>query len=181
MKVMIYILSGIIFLLLIILIIGLFLPKTRTLKKEMIYNASIETVYHIVTNNQDWKYRKSLDDLRIIETSDNHEMWEEVSGGNVIRFKTKEKRPFTLYSFEMDSKLFKGNWFAEFESVESGKTRVTATESIEYKNLFIRTIGYAFMNLDKYMETYQNELKNKIENLLLARNSDSVHCLQKQV
>jgi len=163
MKVMMYILLGVIFLLLIILIIGLFLPKTRILKKETIYNAPIETVYNIVTNNQDWKYRKSLDDLRIIETDDNVEIWEEVSGGVVIRFKTTEKKPFTFYSFEMDSKLFKGNWFAEFESVESGKTRFTATESIEYKNPFIRAIGYAFMNLDKYMETYQSELRDKIE------------------
>lgn len=102
--------------------------------------------------------------MRIIETDENVEIWEEVSRGVVIRFTTKEKRPFTFYSFEMDSKLFKGNWYAEFESVESGKTRFIATESIEYKNPFIRTIGYAFMNLDKYMETYQNELKDKIEN-----------------
>ena len=163
MKVMMYILLGVIFLLLIILIIGLFLPKTRILKKETIFNASIELVFNTVTNNQDWKYRKSLDDLRIIETIDNSETWEEISEGNVIRFKTKEKIPFAFYSFEMDSKLFKGNWVAEFESVESGKTRFIATESIEYKNPFIRTIGYAFMNLDKYMETYQNELRDKIE------------------
>ena len=160
---MIYVLLGIIFLLSAILIVGLFLPKTRTLKKEVIYNASIEIVYNIVINNQDWEHRKSLDDLRVIETNNNIEIWEEISGGNVIRFKTKEKRPFTFYSFEMDSKLFRGNWFAEFEPVESGKTRFTATESIEYKNPFIRTIGYVFMNLDKYMETYQRELRDKIE------------------
>ena len=163
MKIMIYILLGIISFLLIILIIGLFLPKTRTLKKETIYNAPIETVYNTVTNNQDWKYRKSLDDLIIIKTDGNTDTWEEVSEGNIIRFKTKEKRPFTFYSFEMDSRLFKGYWFAEFESIESNKTRFTATESIEYKNLFIRAIGYAFMDLDKYMETYQNELRDKIE------------------
>ena len=105
-----------------------------------------------------------MDDLRIIETNDQIETWEEVSGGNVIRFKTKEKKPFAFYSFEMDSKFFKGIWFAEFETVEGGKTRFIATESIEYKNLFIRVIGYAFMKLDKYMEVYQNELKDKIEN-----------------
>ena len=148
---------------LVILIIGLFLPKTRTLKKETIYNAPIETVYNAVINNRDWKYRKSLDDLRIIETNDNIETWEEVSGGNVIRFKTKEKRPLSFYSFEMASKLFKGTWSADFESVGNGKTRFAATESIEYKNLFIRVIGYAFMNLDKYMEIYQNELRDKVE------------------
>ena len=104
------------------MIIGLFLPKIRTLKKETIYNAPIEAVYNTVTNNKDWKYKKSLDDLRIIEINDDVEIWEEVSEGNVIRFKTKEKKPFTFYSFEMDSKLFRGNWSAEFESVENGKT-----------------------------------------------------------
>ena len=160
---MIYILLGVIFLLLVVLIIGLFLPKTRVLKKETIYNAPIEIVYNTVTNNKDWKYRKSLDNLNIIETNNDIETWEEVSEGNVILFKTKEKRPFTFYSFEMNSKLFKGSWFAEFEYVENGKTRFTATESIEYKNLFIRVIGYIFMNLDKYMETYQNELREKVE------------------
>ena len=163
MKIIIYILLGIIFLLLVVLIIGLCFPKIRTLTKETIYNAPIETVYNTVTNNQDWKYRKSLDSLKIIETNNNIETWEEVSKGYVILFKTKEKKPFTFYSFEMESKLFKGSWFAEFESIESGKTRFAATESIEYKNLFIRIIGYSFMNLDKYMESYQDELREKIE------------------
>ena len=165
MKVMIYILSGIIFVLLIIVVVGLFLPKTQTLTKETIYNVPIEIVYNTVTNNQDWKYRKSLDGLKIIETNDNIEIWEEISAGNVIVFKTKEKRPFTFYSFEMESKFFRGSWFAEFESVKNGKTSFKATESIEYKNIFIRVIGYIFMDLDKYMETYQNELREEIEEL----------------
>jgi len=164
MKIMMYIVSGIVFVLLTILIVGLFLPKMRTLTKQTVYDTSIETVYNIVTNNRDWEYRTSLDDLKIIETNGDVEKWDEISGGITIRFKTKEKRPFTFYSFEMDCKFFQGEWFAEFETVENGKTRLTATESIEYKNPFIRVIGYAFMNLDKYMETYQNELRNKIEN-----------------
>ena len=164
MKVMVYILLGVVFFLLVVFVIGLFLPKTRILKKETVYNVPIEIVYNTVINNHDWVYRKSLDDLRIIETNGDIEIWEETSGGAVIQFKAKEKKPFTFYSFEMDSKLFKGNWHAELESTENGKTRFVANESIEYKNPFIRIIGYAFMNLDKYMEIYQEELKDKVEN-----------------
>ena len=164
MKIMVYILLGIAFVLLTILVVGLSLPKIRTLSKQAVYDASIETVYNTVTNNRDWEYRKSLEDLKIIETNNDFEIWEEVSGGITIRFKTKEKRPYTFYSFEMDCKHFQGEWFAEFETVENGKTRFTATEKIKYKNPFKRVIGYAFINLDKYMETYQNELRNKIEN-----------------
>ena len=159
-----YILLGTAFVLLLFLIVGLLLPNMRTMTKQAVYDASIETVYNIVTNNSNWEYRTFLDDLKIIGTNGEFEIWDKISGGITIRFKTKEKRPYTFYSFEMDSKFFKGEWFAEFEIIDNGKTRLSATETIEYKNLFIRVIGYAFMNLDKYMETFQNELRNKLEN-----------------
>ena len=50
MKNMMYILAGIIFVLFSIFIIGTFLPKTRELTKQTIYDASPETVYNIVIN-----------------------------------------------------------------------------------------------------------------------------------
>ena len=162
MKIVVYILLAVILVLLVVLIIGLCLPKTQVLTKETVYDASVEEVYSVVVNNRDWKYRTSIADLRIIETDGNFEVWDEISGGNTVRFRTKEKIPYTFYSFEMESKLFTGFWQAEFEAIENGKTRFTATESIEYKNPFIRVSGYLFMNLDKYMEAYQDELRNKL-------------------
>lgn len=164
MKIILYILLAIIFTLVIISVVGLFLPKKRILTKQTIYHASIETVYNTVINNRNWQYRTSLEDLKIIKTDGELEIWEEVSAGNVIRFETDKKIPFSFYSFKMDSKLFKGNWFAEFESIEKEETRFTVTESIEYKNPFIRVIAYIFMDLDKFMEIYQNELRYKLEN-----------------
>ena len=47
--------------------------------------------------------------------------------------------------------------------MEDGKTPFTATEKIEYKNLFYRLVGYAFMGLNKFMTTYQEELTARIE------------------
>lgn len=164
MKTMLYIILGIVVVLLTILILGLLLPQKRIVTKQTVYNASVETVYNTVINNKDWKYRTSLEDLRIVETNGDFEIWEEISQGNTIRFKTKEKRPFTFYSFKMNSNFFQGEWFAEFESIENGKTRFTATELITYKNPLIRVVGYTFMDLGKFMETYQSELRNKIEN-----------------
>ena len=163
MKIAIYILLGIILILLIFLTIGLFLPKKRTLTKQTIFDAPIEKVYNVVINNHDWEYRTSLDDLKIIESNNGFEIWDETSNGYTIRFKTKEKKPYAFYSFEMESKQFNGYWFAEFETVEDSQTLFSATESIEYKNPLIRTLAYTFMNLDKYMETYQNELRKKLK------------------
>jgi hypothetical protein len=91
------------------------------------------------------------------------EEWEETANGATIRFKTLEKRPHSFYSFEMDSKMFTGKWQATFEPVEGGKTLFTATEKIEYKNLFYRLVGDAFMDLNKFMTTYQEELTARIK------------------
>lgn len=109
MRIMIYVLSIIVFIILTVFIVGLFLPKQRILTKETVYDASIETVYNSVTNNSDWEYRKSLDSLRIIESKNDFEIWEELSKGLTIRFETKEKRPYTFYSFKMDCIFFKEN------------------------------------------------------------------------
>lgn len=99
----------------------------------------------------------------LLKRTGDFEIWEEFSQGNTIRFKTKEKRPFTFYSFEMKNNFFQGEWFAEFEPIENEKTRFTATELITYKNPLIRVVGYTSMDLGKFMETYQSELRNKIE------------------
>jgi|LSQX01.3.fsa_nt_gb hypothetical protein len=159
-----YVLLVVLFIFATLFIVGLCLPRVRKETKQTVYNASIETVYNTVVNNKDWKWRTSLDNLQIIETNDDFEVWEEISQGSTIRFKTKEKTPFSFYSFEMNNKFFQGEWFAEFESVENGKTRFIATELIIYKNPLFRVLGYAFMDLDGFMGTYQNELKNKLEN-----------------
>ncbi len=158
-----YILSGIALIVLIIPVVGLFLPKKRVLKKQVIFDAPIEKVYNTVINNNDWKYRTSLDNLEIIESNNGHEVWEETVNGYTIRCKTAEKKPYSFYSFDMESEHFKAYWFAQFEATEAGKTRFIATESIEYRNLFIKTFAYLFVNLEKIMETYQNELRTKLE------------------
>lgn len=88
-----YVLLVVLFIFATLFIVGLCLPRVRKGTKQTVYNASIETVYNTVVNNKDWKWRTSLDNLQIIETNDDFEVWEEISQGSTIRFKTKEKTP----------------------------------------------------------------------------------------
>ncbi len=115
------ILSGLLLLVLVVVVIGTFLPRTRTETKQCILNAPVDVVFAIVTNNQEWHYRNSLDDLDIIRTQGDIEEWEETTNGVTIRFKTLEKRPHTFYSFAMDSKMFTGEWQATFDPMEEDK------------------------------------------------------------
>ena len=165
-------------LVLLVVLIGALLPRIRTETKQCILNAPVDAVFAIVTNNQEWHYRSSLDDLEIICTQGDLEEWEETTHGVTIRFKTLEKRPHSFYSFEMDSKMFTGEWQATFEPMEGGKTLFTATEKIEYKNLFYRLVGYAFMDLNKFMTTYQEELTARIELEKQSNKDNIIDCLQ---
>jgi hypothetical protein len=163
--------SGILYLLIILIgvtaiigIIGLLLPRERTETRQSVLNAPPQKVYEIVTNNNDWQYRSDLNDLKIIETSDRSEVWEETDKkGNIIRFKTKEKVPYSFYSFEMENNLFSGYWTGTFEETKTGSTLFTATEHVSMKNPFMKTLSYLFFDIGKFMETYQLDLKNKIE------------------
>lgn len=171
------ILSSLLLLALVVVLIGILLPRTRTETKQCILNAPVDAVFAIVTNNQEWHYRSSLDDLEIIRTQGGIEEWEETANGATIRFKTLEKRPHSFYSFEMDSKMFTGEWQATFKPMEGGKTLFTATEKIEYKNLFYRLVGYAFMDLNKFMTTYQEELTARIELEKQSNKDNIIDCL----
>lgn len=160
----IYIIAGIVVVIILIFIIGLLLPKERVINRKGYFNVSPEILYGIVTNNNDWKYRRSLKNLVIHENKDGMEVWDEIShDGTVIRFQTKEKHPFSFYSFNMETKLFTGYWIGEFESDGNNGTIFTATEYICIKNPFIKTLSYLFFNIGKLMDEYQEDLQKKIK------------------
>ena len=164
MGIVIYIIEAIVFIVIIIFVIGLLLPKQRIETRETVYEVSPKEVFDIVTNNNDWKYRSDLKNLKIVEINNNVEEWEEISkDDNIIRFKTREKRPYSYYSFDMESKVMKGFWTAEFKELENNNTLFIATEYIEMKNPFLRVLSYLFFDIGKYMETYQEDLGKRIK------------------
>ncbi len=161
--IILYITGGMAGIIVLVFIIGLLLPKERVVTRQSLFCVTPEVLYDIVTNNEDWHYRTDVDKLIIIEKKSDCEIWEETtSGGAVIRFTTREKKPHSFYSFNMESKLFSGYWTGTFEPVTGGKTLFTATEHISVKNPFIKTLSYFLFNIGKLMENYQNHLKNKV-------------------
>ena len=164
MKILFWVICSIIGLLILIYIIGLLLPKERVVTRETLFPVSPEILYTIVTNNKDWKYRKDLKDLVIIEKNGDYEVWQEITkDGSIIRFTTKEKMPYSRYSFQMETKMFSGYWVATFQSVNNKETFFTATEYISVKNPFIKTISYLFFDVGELMENYQKDLMEKVK------------------
>lgn len=163
MKAILWVFIGFVGLALLVYIIGLLLPKERVVKLSSVFNVSPETLYNIVTNNDSWQYRTDLQNLIIVERNGDTEIWNEISkNGDTIRFKTKEKIPYSFYSFDMESKLFTGYWTGSFEPTENGGTLFTATEYIRVKNPFVKTLSYLFFDVRKLMQIYQDNLRIKV-------------------
>lgn len=159
----VYMIAGIAAVAVLIYTIGLLLPTERVVSRKGHFEVAPEVLYNIVTNNNDWKYRKGLKNLVILENKNSLEMWEETShDGTVIRFQIKEKRPFTFYSFDMETNLFTGRWTGEFESDGNNGTLFTATEYIRVKNPIIKTLSYLFFDIGKLMDAYQEDLHHKV-------------------
>lgn len=163
-EILIWIIGGFAFCTAFIFITGLLLPRKRVVTRQSIFDTTPEKLYRIVTNNNDWKYRQDIKELHIIEQQDDKEIWEEISkGGGIVRFKTREKIPYSFYSFDMQAKYFHGYWTARFDETEDGKTLFTATEIIRVKNPFMKTLAYVFFDIGKFMENYQQYLQRKID------------------
>jgi hypothetical protein len=62
----------------------------------------------------------------------------------------------------MDSKHFSGEWIGNFEKLPNGKTKITFTESIVYKNLFLKMFAFLFINLKNIQDAYMRDLKKKL-------------------
>lgn len=160
----VYILVATLGIILIVLIIGLLLPSERTESRQTEFKADPKTVYNVITNNQDFSYRSDLKDLIIVEKEGDIELWDEVAkNGNTIRFRTAKKEPYTRYEFEIvEAGGFTGYWIGELKETTDGGTLFTATEIIRIKNPFMKALSYLFFDVGKFMETYQEDLRKKL-------------------
>lgn len=166
-KAMTIIISILLGIAIIIIVAGLILPDERTEKRQTVFDAGPETVYNIITNNEDYAYRSDLKEIIIVEKKGDFEVWDEVAGnGNTIRFRTTKKVPFSRYEFDIvEANGFTGHWIGEIKETGPGQTLFTATEIIRIKNPVIKVLSYLFFDIGKFMETYQEDVKRKIESL----------------
>lgn len=148
---------------LILLVIGIFLPLHRVETYTSTYNSSPKDVYEALVDNTNWQHRRGLKGLILKSREGDIETWDEVQkNGQVISFKTIEKRPYSYYSIKMSGPIFEGVWFAELIEVDSQTTELRATENIKIKHPIIRLLSYLFLDLKKQMISFQNDLQDKL-------------------
>jgi hypothetical protein len=160
-KMMTYLLVSIIAIIAIVLIIGLFLPKERIFTKTAVLNSDVTEVFNIVIdfkNQTSWR-----NDVKEIIVIDNN-TWTEVSKkGTAITFKVKQKVENEIFEIEIiEPKNFNGYWVGTFKQTNKNQTAIEFKEVITISNPFFRTLSYLFVDLDKTMDLYLQNLKQKL-------------------
>ena len=160
-KMTIYLLISVVAIIAIVLIIGLFLPKERTFTKTAVLNSDVTKVFNIVTdfkNQTTWR-----SDVKEIIVIDNN-TWREVpKKGTAITFKIKQKVENEIFEIEIiEPNNFNGYWVGTFKQTKPNETAMEFKEVVTISNPFFRVLSYLFVDLDKTMELYLQNLKQKL-------------------
>lgn len=158
---MTYLLISIVAIIAIVLIIGLFLPKERTFTKTAVLNSDVNKVFNIVTdfkNQTTWR-----NDVKEIIVIDNNTWTEVPKKGTVITFKVKQKVENEIFEIEIiEPKNFNGYWVGTFKTTKVNGTAIEFKEVITISNPFFRTLSFLFVDLNKTMDLYLQNLKQKL-------------------
>lgn len=160
-KMITYLLIFIVAIIAIVLIIGLFLPKERTFTKTAVLNSDVTKVFNIVTdfkNQTTWR-----NDVKEIIVIDNNTWTEVPKKGTAITFKVKQNVENEIFEIVIiEPKNFNGYWIGTFKQTKVNQTAIEFKEVITISNPFFRTISYVFVDLDKTMDLYLQNLKQKL-------------------
>ena len=156
-----YLLIAIVAIIAIVLIIGLFLPKERTFTKTAVLNSDVKKVFNIVTdfkNQTSWR-----NDVKEIIVIDNYTWTEVPKKGTAITFKVKQKVENEIFEIEIiEPKSLNGYWVGTFKQTKPNETAIEFKEVVTISNPFFRTLSYLFVDLDKTMDSYLENLKQKL-------------------
>lgn len=123
------------------------------------FESSPQTVWDIVTNNEDTAWRSDLDH---VEVQEGKPTFVEISkGGVATEFTITEKEPCRRYAFTMRNQFFMGNWSGTFQPLENGGTKIAFEEKLKMHNPFLRLMSL-FMNLKKMQQLYIDDLRKKL-------------------
>ncbi|MBU3217981.1 hypothetical protein LL033_02005 [Clostridium estertheticum] len=131
--------------------------KARISEITAYFNSNIKSVWNVVTNNSNCKWRSDIERIEIL--NDGKEFIEYTHSCNATKFSITKKKEHREYEFNMGNKMFNGSWSGHFSVTESGGTKIIFTENIFVKNPIIKILSYFFMDLKKMQNNYISDLK----------------------
>lgn len=124
-----------------------------------VFDADVQTVWDLVTDNSDCTWRSDLEKIEIVDSTT---FIEYAKGGAKTTFTITGKQPCKRYAFAMQNKNFTGNWTGLFQEAGKGRTRIDFTEELYIKNPVMELLSHLFFNLKKMQRRYADDLRNRL-------------------
>lgn len=134
----------------------------RFSKISAVFDEDITTIWNVITNNNDFKWRTDIIKLEVIDEKTFVEYYknDHSTTFTITQFDVNE-----TYAFTMDNKMFQGEWTGKFETLKNGQVQITFTEIIHIHNPFIHLASYIGMPLKKIQKQYISDLRSKLKSL----------------
>ena len=130
--------------------------RVSKIEKELPYN--IQEIWNVVTNNNDYTWRRGIEKIEQISENTFIEYGENYQ----IKFEVVTFNEPILYEFNMKSNIYNGVWRGDFIGISGEKTKMVFTEKIYFNNIFLKLLSYLMLNLERIQEEYFEDLENKL-------------------
>jgi hypothetical protein len=167
MKWVLIIAGAIIGVLVLVVIVGLLLPKSHRATRMARFNQPPEAIFAAITGPQDWRGVTKVE----LAPENGVRRWREDSGRWSITFEEAESDPPRLYRSRIaDPNLpFSGTWTWEIAATDSGCS-CRITEEGEVKNPIFRFVSRFIMGQTRTIDTYLNALGRKFNEPVTIEN-----------
>jgi hypothetical protein len=165
MKVALFSVGGLVALIVIVVVIGYWLPVKHRASRQAILPASATAAYAIVADlphHAEW--RKSVQRIELIPSVDGKVQFKEVGAHDAITFAIDEDIPGRRRVTRIADKslAFGGTWTYEFADKPSGGSTLRITEDGEVYNPVFRVMSRTVFPTHKTIETFLADLSAKM-------------------
>lgn len=125
---------------------------------ELELDASLEDVWNIVINLQDYAWRSDISEIHCVDDST---FIEYANEGITTTFHITAKEPMKHYAFTLENKNMQGTWYGDFCG-DHDHCRIRFVEEVEPKRLIMKPFVKGY--LKKQQAQYAADLKKALEN-----------------
>lgn len=158
MKVLIIVVGALAALMLLVLAIGMLLPKAHTASRSAVFKSTPEQLFALIDGPQTW--RRNVKKYEPVSTSDGILQWRETDDrGQTITYEAVDRRPPTLLQTRIVTPglPYSGTWTLNLEPTD-GATVLRITEQGEVYNPVFRFVSRFVVGQTRTIETYLSDL-----------------------
>jgi hypothetical protein len=146
-------------LILVVVIIGMLLPKAHTASRSAVFKATPDQLFALIDGPQAW--RSNVKKYEPIDAANGRRQWRETdSHGQTITYEAVERHPPTLLKTRIITANlpYSGTWTLYLEPMGGGSTMMRITEEGEVSNPVFRFISRFVIGQTRTIDTYLHDL-----------------------